>query len=99
MGGKVRRGNSIVSGVVPDEVRDFLQEQVKAGRFATVSKAVRHYLSLTARNAGVELPTDECQHDEIQSNGVRCGSLKSKGFVRTAIERWTGKGGDKDDRI
>lgn len=99
MGGRLRKGNSIVSGVVPDEVRDFLREQVEAGRFATVSKAVRHYLSLAARNAGVELPLGECQHDEIRSNGVRCESLKSKGFVRTVIDRWTGKGGNKDDRI
>lgn len=99
MGGRLRKGNSIVSGVVPDEVRDFLREQVKAGRFATVSKAVGHHLSLAARNAGIELPPDEFQHNEIQSYGVRCENLKSKGFIRTALEKWTGKGGNEDDRI
>ncbi|MEE9115973.1 MAG: hypothetical protein V3U09_03655 [Thermoplasmata archaeon] len=99
MGGELKKGNSIVSGVVPDEVRDFLREQVKTGKFTTVSKAVKHYLSSAARNAGVELPPDELRHNEIRSNNVRGENLKPKGFIRTAMEKWTGRGGNKDDRI
>ena len=99
MGGELRKGNCIVAGVVPDEVRSFLREQVKAGRFATVSKAVRYHLSLAARNAGVALPPDELRHNEIRSNNVRGENLKPKGFIRTAMEKWTGRGGNKDDRI
>ncbi|MCK4366566.1 MAG: hypothetical protein KAW84_01300 [Thermoplasmata archaeon] len=98
MGGPLRKGNTIVGGVVPDEVKSFLREQVKAGRFASVSKAVRYYLSLAARNAGVELPPDELSQSVIRSNNALSEDPKQKGPIRTAVEKWIGKRGNRNDR-
>ncbi len=97
MGGELRKGNCIVAGVVPDEVKSFLREQVKAGRFATVSKAVRYHLSLAARNAGVELPPDELPESETRSDDVLSENPKQKGPIRAAVEKWIGRRGNKDD--
>lgn len=97
MGGELRKGNCIVAGVVPDEVKSFLREQVKAGRFATVSKAVRYHLSLAAGNAGVELPPDELPESETRPDDFRSENPKQKGLIRTAMEKWIGRGGNKND--
>lgn len=64
MGGELKKGNSIVSGVVPDEVRDFLKEKVKAGRFETISKAIRHYLTLAIRTSDPEFSNEIEPEDE-----------------------------------
>lgn len=60
----MRKGNHVVSGVVSDEVRDFLREQVKAGKFATVSKAIRHYLTLAIRTSDPEFSNEIEPEDE-----------------------------------
>ena len=64
MGGKVRKGNCIVGSVVPTKVRDFLIEKVKAGRFETISKAIRHYLTLAIRTSDPEFSNEIEPEDE-----------------------------------
>jgi len=64
MGGKVAEGNCIVASVVPTKVRDFLKEKVKAGRFETISKAIRHYLTLAIRTSDPEFSNEIEPEDE-----------------------------------
>ena len=98
MGGELRKGNCIVGGVVPDEVKSFLRGQVEAGRFASVSKAVRYYLSRAAQRAGVEVPHDELSQSEVRPNDAPSGDPKQKGLIRTAVEKWIGRRGNMNDR-
>ena len=54
MGGSLRHGYVIIGGVVKTEVREFFDELVKAGKFASRSQAVGHVLTEYARKHRVE---------------------------------------------
>ncbi len=68
MGGRLREGHVVVGGVVPIQVKDFLTQQVRDGRFPTVSKAVCYYLSLAARTSAGDSPSSEAQPKTYRSD-------------------------------
>jgi len=54
MGGSLKQGYVIIGGVVAEEIRDYYDNLVKAGKFASRSQAVGHVLTEYAEKHGVE---------------------------------------------
>ena len=52
MGGSLRHGYVIIGGVVAEEIRDYYDNLVKAGKFASRSQAVGHVLTEYAEKHG-----------------------------------------------
>jgi len=72
MSGKTREGQTIVAGVVPIEVKDFLLEQVEAGWFETLSKAIKHYLTQAIRTSDSEFSSEiEPEGDKRKKSRLR----------------------------
>ena len=73
MGGKLRRGNTHISGVVSTLVKNEILEMVSAGKFETLSQAIG---TLLAEAVGAR----RAKEDENEKTGDRVAKRKRRGF-------------------